>query len=350
MKIGILGFAQSGKKTVLQLLTHKKIEHLSPGEVAEGVAWIRDSRLDRLADKIQPEKVRHAEIDLTLVPSVEIGSGEKASWPDAARKMDALCLVIREFPSESVFHPKGAPDPQRDLELLECELILADLALVEGRLERLEKEIRTQHKPEQEKLRQALQRCRGMLEEETYLAEAAFSPEEAELLTSFQFLTMKPVLVVLNCGETVPEDISVASSRNPRIMVVPVSCEMELEIESLDTEEEKKLFLQEIGFLEPAVERLSLAALDLIGLICFFTLSKNEVRATTVRRGALAPEAAGAVHSDFERGFIRAEVIRWDELLEAGSEAKAKEQGLMMLKGKDYEVQDGDVLKIRFSV
>ncbi|MDP8218821.1 MAG: DUF933 domain-containing protein [Candidatus Theseobacter exili] len=350
MKIGILGLAQSGKKTVFQLLTQKKIENTHSGNVFEGNAWIRDFRVDRLGDMYKPQKLKHAEINLALIPAIETGTCEKSTWPDAARKADALCFVIRQFPSDNVFHPSATIDPKRDLETIECEVILSDLILVERRLERLEKEIRVNKKPEQQKLKSVLEKCKEALEDEKYLRSVEFTSEENNLLHSFQFLTMKPCLVVLNTGEDVPKETALSSTRNSQTEVVTVSCQMELEIDALETEEERKLFLEEIGFSKPAVERLSQAALELVGMISFFTVGKDEVRAWNVKNGSLAPQAAGAIHSDLERGFIRAEVTKWSDLLEAGSEAKTKELGQTLIKGKDYFVQDGDVFHVRFSV
>ncbi|MFB3904497.1 MAG: redox-regulated ATPase YchF [Acidobacteriota bacterium] len=354
MKLGIIGLPQVGKKTVFQILTGIPAEKAPTKDgVAHAVALVRDPRVDRLSQMFRPKKTRYAEFDMVLPPDIEPEQTRSATWLEAIRKAEGLLHVIRGFTSPGVFHISGSVDPRRDLELVEMELLLADLDLVEKRLQRMAKEHQKSNVA-QERERQILERARLHLEAEKPLRTMGLSEDDLRAIRSLNFLTLKPLVAALNIDENYAaarekyQDLAAQMEANGAAVVF-LSAALEREISELAPEEQAP-FLEEMGIDEPAAHRLSRAAFRSLGLLSFFTVGEDEVRAWPVESGALAPEAAGRIHSDMERGFIRAEVITYDELIQAGSEKAAHEANLYRLKGKDYEVQDGDVLHIRFNV
>jgi len=327
-----------------------------------GVAKVPDERVDRLVPLFKPKKVTHAEItlrDLGLAKTAGAGEGISAKKLGDLRTSDAILHVIRAFRDPSVPHAEGSVDPARDLATIGLELTTSDHTVIERRLERLEGEIRSAKagdREPKERERELLGRCLAALDEERPLRDLELDAEEQRTLRGFRFLTLMPQLVVVNLDEAdvaQPEavlgPIREIASRHRSTGVVHVCAKLEAEIAELPPDE-AAAFRAEAGLHEPALERVVRAAYELLGLISFFTVGPDEVRAWTVEKGSTAQQAAGAIHSDLERGFIRGEVIRWDELLRAGSEANAKRLGIMRTEGKTYPVADGECLHVLFNV
>ncbi len=342
MKIGIIGLPQAGKRTLFTLLTGRVVtESRKPEESLDGIAAIRDPRVDVLADICKPEKKIYAENHFTLCPDVAIGTTAR-HWVEAARRCDLLCLVVRAFESEQVFHPQGSVDPARDRSHLASELILADMELVERRLERLAKETKGGKQREQEVEESALKKCLAVLEEERPLREVDLDDEERESVRSLNLLTFKPVLWTYNVSEgDIGRDFGPDS--------FTVSAQIEAEIGEMDDPADRQEFLESLGLEHSGLDRMNAAAYDALGLMSFYTIGPDEARAWTVRKGATAPKAGGKVHSDIEHGFIRVEVIHFDDLVAAGSEKAVRAQGKMAVKGRDYVLEDGVICNFLFS-
>jgi GTP-binding protein YchF len=357
MEFGILGLELSGKTTLFSLLTgHEAASgHHKPGANV-GIAQVPDQRLDRLSGLFKPRKHTPANVRFVDVPGIVKGGGQGLNIPEL-RTMDGLAVVIRGFPSEAVPHPEGNLAPARDLELVETELLLGDLAVATNRLERLARDLAKRRTPELEAERAAVERCRQALEAGTPLRRVDLSVEELRVLKGFTFLSLKPMLVILNVGEGNAADFADAVRRaelgawqgQPKVAITTVCATLEQEI-SLLAPADQAAFLADLGLPDRALDRLLRAAYALLGLISFFTVGEDECRAWSVPAGTPALKAAGVIHSDFERGFIRAEVVPSDELLEAGSLAACRARGTLRLEGKEYPVQDGDVITFRFNV
>jgi GTP-binding protein YchF len=360
MKTGIIGLPKVGKTSLFRMLTKAPLDERrqpNPREVHLGVAKVPDERLDRLAALYKPRKVTHTSVEYVDVAAVGQEALKETAYLATLRTADALVHVIRAFEDPVMPHVDGI-DPLRDVRNVEFDLMLSDLGQIEKRLERLEKDLKRMHAPELGKEHELLQHCKVQLENEHPLRELALAPADEKRLRSFTFLSQKPVLYVLNIGESAnlgrdlaqaPEMFKlteVASRPNAGVAVVCAKVEAELAEMS---DEEAADFLTSYGIQDSGLVRLIRKSCELLGLISFFTLGEDECRAWTIPRGSRAVEAAGAIHTDLEKHFIRAEVIRWDALLEAGSEAKARAKGTLRLEGKDYPVQDGDVVHIRHS-
>ncbi len=347
MQIALLGLPQSGKKTFFTLLTGRQnIDRtaLKPGEALEGIAPIHDPRVDTLAKMFQPDKTKYAENRIALCPDIKPGDA-KREWLEAARRCELLCLMIRAFAAPEVYHPAGTVDAQRDYLNLESELLLADLELIEKRLERMAKEKRAGQTPQQALEEATLMRIKDTIEREAKFTRLSLEPRELDSIRSLNMLFLKPVLWVYN----VDENKLGAQSTNADKNSITVSCRIEEEIMELPPTE-REAYLKDIGVAASGLDRLNQSAYSALGLMSFYTVGKDEVRAWTVRKGSSAPTAAGKVHSDIERGFIRVEVIKFDDLVADGSEAAAKERGHMQVKGKDYIITDGDICHFRFNV
>ncbi|HEV8308039.1 MAG TPA: DUF933 domain-containing protein [Methylomirabilota bacterium] len=354
MKIGLIGFPGSGKTTLFNLLTGAGAavaRRASRGELHVGVARVPDDRLTRIARLFSPERVVFASVE--VVDLVGFDRGERAGLDVAdLRSADALIHVIRAFPSPVLGEP---PDPVRDATALEEELILADLEVVERRLEKLATGLKRKATEVELREQALLGRLKGPLEEGMPLRAHTLAPDEGRTLRGFQFLSLRPILHCLNLAEADirrrDELLGALSemAKRPATLVGWVSAAVEAEVAALP-EDEQRAFLEALGLPEPALHRLIRDAYTLLGLVSFFTVGDDEVRAWTIPAGATALEAAAAVHSDLARGFIRAEVIAWDELLEAGSLAEARRRGVLRLEGKEYPVQDGEICHIRFNV
>ena len=346
MKIGLVGFAGSGKTTVFNAMTGLDAPTGFGGEVRLGTVRVPDERIDALSKVFSPKKTTYAEMNFCDIPG-EHGAehrGLSSRSLQQIREQDALCLVIRDFLNPAV---EGDPDPSGDLTAFHEECVLADLGIVERRLERARKE---QADPAEI---QAFETMLTALEAETPLRNVPAEKLNRDLLRGYSLLTDRPLLVVVNRAE---ERASEPLGNNFAAQVealgaagLVLSASVESEIAALD-EEDQGLFLEDLGLTEPALHRFIRTAYGLLDLIAFFTVGEDEVRAWTIRRGAPARQAAGRIHSDLERGFIRAEVMPYADFMSLGSEQAMKEAGKLRVEGKDYIVQDGDIMHVRFNV
>lgn len=357
MEFGILGLELSGKSTLFALLTgHLAAQAHARRETHVGVAHVPDERLDRLTTLFKPKKKVPATVRFVDVPSVTRGGSASLNLPEL-RTMDGLTVVLRGFASDAVPHPEGGVDPVRDLELIETELLLGDLQVATNRIERLDRDLLKRKAPELEAERVVMLRCRAALDEGTPLRALELSAEERRILRGFTFLSLKPLLALLNAGEEDASDLGGALARSelggwarrPHVVLAAVCATLEQEVSSLETADQVA-FLAELGLPDRALDRLLRAAYTLLGQISFFTVGDDECRAWPIAAGTTAAAAAGTIHSDFERGFIRAEVVRWDELLDAGSLAACRTRATLRLEGRDYPIADGDVITFRFNV
>ncbi|NOZ55634.1 MAG: redox-regulated ATPase YchF [Calditrichaeota bacterium] len=363
MIVGIVGLPLSGKTTLFNALTGGSVavDKFMGGkrETHRAVVDVPDERLERLAEIFQPRKVTPATVEYVDMAPVQREGGSRSGLDDEflgyIRTLDELLIVLRAFEDESVPHPLGNVDPVRDLDELMAEFLLSDLAIVENRIARLEK---TAHKTKNEEELfelELLSRFRTVLEENQPLRVLELAPEEEKVVRGYSFLTLKPTLIVVNIGESdlgkeqvwLDKFADVATVPNTR--VTAVCAQIEAEIAQLEPED-ARAFLDDLNLEEPARSRLIRDSYELLGLVNFFTAGEKEVRAWTIRRGTRAKEAAGAIHSDLERGFIRAEVVPYEDLVRLGSFARCREEGVLRLEGKDYVVQDGDVITVRFGV
>ena len=348
MKIGIIGLPQVGKKTLFELLTaHKPSENeVASGKPIHGVAEIRDGRFDTLVALYKPKKDVRARIEIELLPKIEKDAISKGEIFEDIAEVDALCHVVRAFRDESVYHVSGSVDPKRDIDAINSELILHDLIFIEKRFERLDKKVKQTKEEASIKEREILAKLKAHLEKEKPLRTLELTADEKKLLASYPLLTRKEIIIVLNVGEGNIKEKPQVEGEN----TMQVSAKVESEIAALESEEEKKAFLTDLGIQEPAINILTRLLLKTLDLVSFFTVGPDEVRQWTVKAGSTAPEAAGAIHSDLQKGFIRAELIKYNDLIGLGSEDAVKAQGKSYLKGKDYIVEDGDILSIRFNV
>lgn len=351
MQVGIVGLKFTGKTTLFNVVTGASLPTGQGGvDPHRAVGKVPDLRLDHLAQLYQPKRVVPAQVEWVDVPGFAPGvnaegAHEATRFLEHGRRVDALAQVVRCYDDGY-----GSPDPLAELTTLALELTVADLQIVENRIERLEKERRIKGKLASPLEPQMMERFRTHLEAERPLRELALNPDEAKLVAGYAFLTLKPLIVVLNHAEGEPPPPAVTTAaRAAGAEVVTLCAKVEEELAALPPEDAAE-FLAEMGVDEPAAHRMIRAAYAALDVQSFFTVGPDECRAWTVRRGALAPTAAGVIHSDLERGFIRAEVCAYADLLAAGSHAAAKTAGKVRLEGKGYVVQDGDILEIRFSV
>ncbi len=358
LKIGIVGLAQAGKTTLFRILTRAHGSGLASAKAQAhlGVIRVPDERLDRLEEIFHRGKTVHATLEYVDTPGSVIELARAGTQAATLRELDALTHVVRAFEDESFPAPGGSVNPRRDIENVELELILSDLDAAEKRLERLEKDLKKQKNPALEKESQVLQAAKAALEKQTPLRELALGAEEERAIRGFAFLSSKPMLYVLNLGEkdaartNAAEGLAGEASlkRRPKTAVAAVCGKVEAELGEL-SEADAAEFLVSYGIKESAVSRLIRSSYELLGLISFFTIGEHECRAWTVRSGATALEAAGEVHSDFQRGFIRAEVVSFEDLVAAGNIAEARNRGVVKLEGKGYVLHDGEVVYFRHS-
>ena len=343
MNIALLGYAQAGKKTLFELLMGRAVPRgRKPGEAVEGSAPIRDPRVDALDRICQPRRKTYAENHFVLCPDLAEGVAER-EWLDAARRCDAVCLVVRAFAAEEVYHPRGSIDPARDQEALLAELLFADMVLAERRLQRIEKDRQTGRPPGRPEEEAVLRRGLEALEGGRPLRELPLGTQEIEAVKSLGLVSFLPVLVVRNVGEA-------EAARPAGPGAVNLCCLLEQEIRAIEDETERAAFLESYGLTSPGVDRVNAAAYDALGLMSFYTVGPDEVRAWTIRKGSPAPVAGGKIHSDIERGFIRVETMAYDDFVELGSEKAVRDAGRMHTRGRDYVIQDGDICHFLFNV
>lgn len=358
MKTGIIGLPQVGKTSLFKILTKARLEERGHSRQEHiGVARVPDERLDKLSALYSPKKTTYASVEYVDVAAIGQEALKETAFLTSLRQVDALIHVLRAFEDESIPHV-GPIDPLRDIKNVEFDLMVSDLTQIEKRLERLEKDLKKQRTTDLEHENALLLRSKEALEKEQPLRELEMTPEEKKLIKGFMFLSQKPILYAVNIGEstTLGTDLEAAVSRfklgevahRPNSGATAICGKVEAELAEMDDEEAAE-FLGSYGLHESGLVRLIRKSYELLGLISFFTAGEDECRAWTVSVGSKAPQAAGAIHSDLEHHFIRAETIRWDNLLAAGSEAAARAKGTLRLEGKEYVVQDGDVMHIRHS-
>lgn len=357
MKIGIIGLANSGKTTVFNALTGLNVPVAAyptkEGDPNMGVVKVPDSRVEDLAGIYEPRKVTFATVEyVDYLGIVQGDARQNRKVVDLVKDVDAVVHVVRGFEDDAVAHPLEKVDPVRDAGIVELELVFSDLELVEKRLERIEEGRGKGRKPDESE-RQLLLRCREALEDEVPLRRVEFSEQELLAMRHLQFISIKPELMLLNVGDEdmgqPAEDCIGALKAAFNLPVLAIPGRIEMEISQL-APEEAELFLRDLGIAESAMKRTIAFCYEYLGLVSFLTVGKDEVRAWTIRKGTSALKAAGKIHSDIEKGFIRAEVTAYRDFREAGSMAAAREKGLVRLEGKPYEVRDGDIINFRFNV
>ncbi len=361
---GIVGLPNVGKSTLFNAITQAGAEAANYPfctiDPNVGMVQVPDARLQVLAEMVHPDKIVPATVEFVdiagLVKGASKGEGLGNKFLSHIREVDAVVHVVRCFEDSNVVHVEGSVDPKRDIDIIQLELILADMESVEKRLERSAKLLKSGDKKAQVEVA-LLNRLKETLDAGLAARSLEFSDEEREMLKSFPLLSMKPVLYAANVSE---EEIAqpdnnpyvrkvreIAAAENSEVVVV--CAKIEAEIAELE-EEEKKVFLEDLGLTESGLDRLIRAAFHLLGLMTYFTAGQIEVRAWEIRRGMKAPQAAGVIHTDFERGFIRAEVVAYKDFVENGGLNGAKEKGLVRLEGKEYVMNDGDIVHFRFNV
>jgi GTP-binding protein YchF len=357
MKTAIIGLPMVGKTSLFTILTGVHQEtRIGSTSARTGVSRVPDERLEALGRLFEPPKVTHATVEYVDMPSISKENLRDPSYLASLRVVDAFAHVLRLFQDDTIPHEKGSVDPVRDLEDVETELILSDLVVVEKRLERLEKDRKKIKNPELDREFELLEKCKAALEGNQPLRQLEMDTDDEKRIRGFQFLSQKPVLYVLNLGENEAgnlhdreqeyRDKALAGRRNTAASAV---CgKIEAELAELPREEQED-YLASYGLQESGLERLISATYSLLGLMSFLTAGEDECRAWTIPMHSTAVKAAGAIHSDFEKKFIRAEVVNWKALVDAGGYAGVREKGQLRLEGKEYIVKDGDVLVIRHS-
>jgi len=354
MQTGIIGLPLVGKTSLFRVLTRARVEARSaPAQMHVGIARVPDARVAKLAEVFKPKRVTYATIEY-----VDIGGLQKDREKNSAslvplREADALAQVVRLFEDPSVPHD-GPIDAMRDIESVEIELMLTDLEQASKRMERLEKDLKKRKEPLLETELQLLTRCRQALEAEQPLRELDFKPDEQKILNGFMFLSRKPMLYVLNVGDEEATEIGRIVEKHhlekltakPHTAVVPFCGKIEAELAELSDAEAAEM-MQAYGLAESGRDRLIQASYRLLGLISFLTCGEPECRAWTIEQGMSAQKAGGAIHSDIEKNFIKAEVVNWEDLMKAGSFPAARERGQVRLEGKEYIVREGDVILFR---
>jgi len=354
MQLGIIGMPAVGKTTLFELLSNQRDKANSQGKANTAIARIPDARIDQLSAIFKPKKTSYAQLELVDIPGLVPGQDKGANvFLDAVRRADALLHVVRLFENDAVPSIYDTIDPLRDIETISYELLLSDLDLIEKRIDRIHS---SKKKSQMLKELELMERLKKTLEDEKPISSLELDDEEEVLMSSFQFLTNKPLLICLNMaddglvsGDYVKKAEIAEYSCQFGVPVVEVAAEIEKEIAELE-EDEKEEFLTDMGIKESGLVKISHSMYDRLGLISFFTVGEDEVKAWTIEKGTVARKAAGKIHSDIERGFIRAEVVEYKDFIELGSMSAVKEKGLFRLEGKEYVVKDGDIVHFRFNV
>jgi ribosome-binding ATPase len=369
MKVGIVGLPQVGKTTIFRLLTQGRVDTSSWGggrEAHIGVAYVPDARLDKLAEVVIPQKTTYATVEYVDLPGLSKGEGkaalqgqakEMSTYLNSLKNIDTLLHVVRAFDDPNLPHVEGTVEPLRDIGLFELEMIFSDLAIVEKRLERLSKDLKKAKSPELEMENEVLRRFKAALESEQPLRELELTPEEEKRVRGFTFLSAKPILLVINAGdqdapkiERVVEEFGLQRQSLMRNVAITAVCgKIESEIAALPPED-AKMFMEDLGISGSALDRIIQKSYDLLGVFSFYTAGEPEARAWTIPRNTTAMQAAGAIHTDIEKGFIKAEVVSFEDMVELGSFPAAKSKGVLRLEGKEYRVREGDVILFRFNL
>ena len=359
LRAALIGLPSSGKTTLFQLMTSIHDTPRGKGDVNIGISKVPDERLDKLTAMYNPRKRVPATVEFT---DIVVARGGAQALVDVVgyKNADALVHVVRAFRDPAVAHPAGSIDPARDAQTMEDELILADLGVAERRVERIEKDLKRGKSAELEKERELVQRCKDALEHGTPLRALQLAGDDLKRLRGFQFLSAKPLLLVMNLDESemaeVGADVGRAAQKiglaaflaRAATRAVALCTKIELEIAQLGSED-AKAFLADLGLHESGLDRVIRTSYDLLGYISFFTVGEDECRAWSIARGTPAQLAAGEIHTDIQRGFIRAEIVAYDALMARGSMAACREHGEVRLEGKEYVVQDGDIINFRFA-
>ncbi|NLW92201.1 MAG: redox-regulated ATPase YchF [Syntrophomonadaceae bacterium] len=354
MQLGIIGMPMVGKSSIFELLTENTGRSHGGNKANVAMARIPDTRIDYLSGVFKPKKTTYAQMEVVDIPGLVPGADRAAAvFLDSVRKADALLMVVRLFNDDTIPIYGDNIDPVSDIETINYELLLADLDLIEKRIERINANKKKALMADELSL---LERLQSALEDEQPLSSLDLSDKDQEFLTAYQFLTLKPLLVCLNLSDDQlashdfggrDEVYTYCTEHN--LPVVEVSASIERDIMELN-EEEKDIFMEELGIDEAGIVKISRTMYDHLGLMSFFTVGEDEVKAWTIEKGTAARKAAGKIHSDIERGFIRAEVVNYDEFKELGSMTAIKEKGLFRLEGKEYIVKDGEIVHFRFNV
>jgi ribosome-binding ATPase len=357
MRTAIIGLPMTGKTSLFTILTGVTQEsRIGSTAVRTGVSKVPDPRVDALAELYQPPKITFATVEYIDAPAISKETLRNPAYLASLRVVDAFAQVLRVFQDETVPHEHGSVDPARDFDDVETELILSDLVVVEKRLERLDKDRKKVRNPDLDKEWELLVRCKEALDTNTPLRNLEFEREDEKRIRGFQFLSQKPMLLVMNLGEEDAarlHEVEQEYRNGPlavkaRTAVTAVCGKIEAELAELPAEEARE-YLASYGLKESALQRIISATYGLLGLMSFLTAGDTEVRAWTIPVNSTAVSAAGAIHSDFEKKFIRAEVVNWKSLVDLGGYPGVREKGLLRLEGKEYIVRDGDVLVIRHS-
>ncbi len=347
LSLGIAGYPQSGKKSLLQLLTNNSFD-IKKGI---GVATIHDDRFATLVKMYRPKKVAPATVNVSLIGDLTDEAIQEGSIFNNIAAMDALCLVIREFNNDSVYHIKGSVDPIRDYETLTNELLLHDMVFTEKRIERLNQD-KKKSPQQKEKELSLMNMFLKHLEGGKFLNTLSLSDDDMMLIKSYPLITLKKIIVVFNTNDTTNNVLKrvkeLHTDHSVSTLAVPVK--LELEVAAISNEQERKEFYLNLGFSKPALHMLCDSMLDALNLQSFFTVGQDEVKQWLIPKNVTAPVAAGYIHSDIQRGFIRAELMRYDDFIIAGSEEALKKEGKYHLVGKEYIMQDGDIVSFRFNV
>lgn len=357
MNIGIIGLPQTGKKTLFELLVGRGAlgAHHDPRAVVRGVAEVQGARFDALVDLYKPPRQTRARVDALLLPQIEEKAVTEGDIFRDFAEVEAFCHVVRVFEDDAVYHMSGSVDPVRDIDFVNAEFVLHDLLFIEKRLNRIERDYMKTKTDRLAREKELLERLKVPLEEEKPLRIVDIPVEDEKAIASYPLLSRRAMVVVLNVSDDDAAGHERAVEfeeryRHLNIKFVQIAVRLAGEIAALETHEERDEFRRELGIEDTALHALTDKCIEALGLISFFTVASNEVRQWFLRRGSFAVDAAGKIHSDLARGFIRAEVIKYADMIEEGSEENVKAAGKMEVRGRDYVVEDGDLLFVRFNV